>query len=95
MGYDVGTCGWWGWLASALILWGWYFHPRLMGVFLNFVGTIIWGIIAWSLDYYDLLAIEIAVASIQVRLMYIAARIQLTRTADFVFKHRLLTKFRP
>ena len=86
--------GLWGWLASTLILYGWFLHPRPMGVFANCIGTVIFAWIAWSLDYYDLLAVEGAIAIVQVRLLYIAARMRLTRTADFVFKHRLLTKYR-
>ena len=87
--------GGWGWLASALILYGWFLHPRPMGVFANCIGTVIFAWIAWSLDFWDLLAIEVAIAAIQIRLLYIAVRRQLTRTVDFVFKHRLLAKYRP
>ena len=87
--------GMWGWAAAALVLYGWFLHPRPVGVFSNCLGTSIFAWIAWSLSYWDLLTIEVAIAAIQVRLLYVAARIQLTRTADFVFKHRFLAKYRP
>lgn len=58
-----------GWIANALLLWGWWAlgNKHRYGMVLGIIGSLLWATVGYQKAMWDLLTIELVLASVQVR----------------------------
>lgn len=65
-----------GWVANLLLLWSWWALGRKLrcALLIGILGSLIWGIAGYQKGMWDLVVIEVLLASFQLRAWYLWGR---------------------
>lgn len=56
-----------GWIANILCLYCWWAYPRRRAILVGALGSLVWAYVGYDLCMWDLVTIEVCLASLQFR----------------------------